>query len=87
MPPTIRTRRDVCGNIEAIETYHGRAKGPGEWKNILAEPIQRGDVSDLIASLAPTCKRCGRLINPGPMDSQDFCSAECLNGRGGDASP
>lgn len=51
--PTIRIRCDASGNVEAIETYQGSAG----WRNILLEPIQRGDAADLVAALVGVRER------------------------------
>ena len=49
MPQTIRATIDTLGNLTAIETF----QGPLGWVQLLAEPIQRGDVPDLVAAIAP----------------------------------
>lgn len=54
--PTIRIRCDASGNVEAIETY----QGPAGWRNILIEPIQRGDAADLVAALVDVRERPAR---------------------------
>lgn len=44
---TIRAVFGPAGNLTAIETYQG-SRG---WVNVLAEPIQRGDIPDLVVAL------------------------------------
>mgnify|MGYP007102687976 CR=1 FL=1 len=80
MPPTIRATVDTLGNITAIETF----QGPRGWVHVLSEPIQRGDVPDLIAAIA--------VPRPTPNEAQRPVSAAIsagisLSGPSGTGNP
>lgn len=82
MPPTIRIQKDVCGNIVSIETYQGRAEGPGVWSNILTEPIQRGDIDDLLALIVageamekPKCRSPWFVVGFSGPRPNDVCGS------------